>query len=190
VLFYKSRANAEDMVKAGVAYQLSAEPFEIRLAKAPTSREHEALLRPDRSLAMGPDVMRGAAKGIASCQALLNSWRGATLLAGRDESGKPLWAGSKITPVVPQALIDAGHQGSILYMPKSGRWGHMKVGEKIRRARIAFGLSQVTLSLRLEKSQIWVSRLERGTQKATPEVIDQVFSAIRARQGLRETVKA
>jgi transcriptional regulator with XRE-family HTH domain len=66
----------------------------------------------------------------------------------------------------------------------------MKVGEKIRRARIAFGLSQVTLSLRLEKSQIWVSRLERGTQKATPEVIDQVFSAIRARQGLRETVKA
>jgi hypothetical protein len=121
VLFYKSRAKAEGMVKSGVAYQLSAEPFEIRLAKPPASREHESLLRSDRSLAMGPNVICGAAEGIASCQALLSSWRGATFLAGKDENGKPLWAGSKITPVVPKALIDAGHQGSILYMPKAGR---------------------------------------------------------------------
>jgi hypothetical protein len=51
---------------------------------------------------------------------LFSAWRGATLLAGRDKNGKPLWAGSKIMPVVPQAFIDAGHQGSILYMPNAG----------------------------------------------------------------------
>jgi hypothetical protein len=110
VLFYKSRAKAEGMVKSGVAYQLSAEPFEIRLAKPPALRANEALLRPDRSLAMGPDVMRGAAEGVASCQTLLNFWRGATVRNG-----------------VPEDLMAETHQGSVLFMPSAGRLANQGV---------------------------------------------------------------
>ena len=109
------------MVASGVACELSRHPFEIRLAKPPASRTAEALLHADRSLSMGSEVMAGVADGNTACISFLQAWRGATLLAGRDKDGKPVWGGSKITPVVPQAFIDAGHQGSILYMPNSGK---------------------------------------------------------------------
>lgn len=121
ILFYRPRAKAEAMVASGVACELSPVPFEIRLAKSPESRAAEELLHADRSLSMGPRVMTGVEAGEAACISFLPAWRGATLLAGRDGNGKPLWAGSKIMPVVPQALLDAGHQGSILYMPNTGK---------------------------------------------------------------------
>ncbi len=121
VLFYRPRAKAEAMVASGVACELSRVPFEIRLAKSPARRTAEELLHADRSLSMGPRVMAGVAAGDTACISFLQVWRGATLLAGKDKDGKPLWGGSKITPVVPQAFIDAGHQGSIFYMPNTGR---------------------------------------------------------------------
>jgi transcriptional regulator with XRE-family HTH domain len=65
----------------------------------------------------------------------------------------------------------------------------MKVEEKIYRARIAAEISQTALALRLEKSQIWISRLERGVEKATPEVIARVLSEIERAKALRESVK-
>jgi hypothetical protein len=121
VLFYRPRAKAEAMVASGVACELSRVPFEIRLAKSPASRVAEDLLYADRSLSMGPGVMAGVAAGDIACISFLQAWRGATFLTGRDQNGRPLWGGSKISPVVPQAFIDAGHQGSILYMPHAGK---------------------------------------------------------------------
>jgi hypothetical protein len=121
VLFHQKRAEAESMVASGVACELSRHPFEIRLAKPPASRTSEDLLHADRSLSMGPGIMAGVAAGDPACISFLQVWRGATLLAGRDKDGKPRWGGSKISPVVPQAFIDAGHQGSILYMPNTGK---------------------------------------------------------------------
>jgi hypothetical protein len=121
VLFHRKRAEAEHMVASGVACELSRHPLEIRLTKPPASRTAEDLLHADRSLSMGPSVMAGVAGRDAACISLLQAWRGATLLTGRDQNGKPVWGGSKISPVVPQAFIDAGHQGSILYMPGAGK---------------------------------------------------------------------
>jgi hypothetical protein len=66
-------------------------------------------------------VIAGVAAGDTACISFLQVWRGATLLAGRDKDDKPIWGGSKMTPVVPQVFIDAGHQGSLLYMPNSGK---------------------------------------------------------------------
>jgi hypothetical protein len=63
--------------------------------------------------------------------------RGATLLAGNDENGKPFWVGSKISPVVPQAFLMAVHQGSILYMPNTGRLENQGVsGSRRQKAKV------------------------------------------------------
>jgi ribosome-binding protein aMBF1 (putative translation factor) len=65
----------------------------------------------------------------------------------------------------------------------------MKVHEKIYRTRVNAGISQVALGLRLKHSQAWVSRLERGIEKAPREVIARVLSEIECAKALRESPK-
>ncbi len=54
-----------------------------------------------------------------------------------------------------------------------------KTAEKLRRERIAARVSQTELALTLRRSQMWVSCLERGRVKITPELEALVGSVIR-----------
>jgi transcriptional regulator with XRE-family HTH domain len=66
----------------------------------------------------------------------------------------------------------------------------MKIHAKIYRTRVNAGISQVALGSRLKRSQAWVSRLERGIEKAPREVIARVLLEIERAKESRETVKA
>ena len=51
--------------------------------------------------------------------------------------------------------------------------------EKLRRERIAARVSQTELALTLRRSQMWISCLERGRVKITPDLEARITSAIR-----------
>jgi hypothetical protein len=145
-LFHKTIAEARDMVARAVAYIVSESPFVIALTNKP--RNHRAqvdvdAMRPDRSLSMGRKVMAGAAQGDAASISFLHAWRGATLLTGIDQNGKPVWGGSKISPVVPQAFVDAGHRGSILYMPSAGKLTNKPPRAKRKKAKTRLTKAQL-----------------------------------------------
>ncbi len=60
------------------------------------------------------------------------------------------------------------------------------VSEKLRRERIAARVSQTELALTLRRSQMYVSCLERGRVKITPELEARVRSVIRRLAEVKE----
>jgi hypothetical protein len=111
-------------------YTLRSTKAGRRKSKTPLLRSLSASMTPSRpsrgSVAFSPyakllDAFAGGNKEARKqARRIFGARRGATLLVGTDQNGKPLWGGSKITPMVPEAFIRAGHQGSILYMPTAG----------------------------------------------------------------------
>jgi hypothetical protein len=126
VLFHRKRAEAEGMVASGVACELSRHPFEIRLAKPPASRAGEDLMRPDRSLSMGPKVMAGAAQGDAACISFLHAWRGPEVRNG-----------------VPEELWKQNVERSILFMPSAGELTNKPPRPKRKKAKTRLTRAQL-----------------------------------------------
>jgi hypothetical protein len=71
VLFHTSRAEAESMLRNRSARILTNKPLEIRLRSGAASRVQHLLLYPDRSLTVGPSVIREAADSNPNCREIV-----------------------------------------------------------------------------------------------------------------------